>query len=98
MPLFSIICWDKPGHEHVRRENRASHLEYARKWADKMLVGGPMLSPDGERMIGSMLVIDLPDLEAAYEWTRNDPYSRAGLFEAVVVRPYKALLGSAAQG
>lgn len=96
MPLFAIYCTDKPDHEHVRQANRPAHLEYSKLSADKMLVGGPMQSADGERMIGSMLVIDLPDEAAAYDWCANDPYAKAGLFESVKVRRFKAVLGTAA--
>lgn len=101
MPLFVIHCFDKPGHQQVRLDNRAAHLEYAKAWEDRMIVGGPLLTPatpdGGQGMVGSMLVIDLPDLAAAYDWCANDPYGKAGLFESVTVRPYRALLGSAKQ-
>lgn len=92
MPLFAIICTDKPGHAHVRQATRADHLAYARQSQDKMLVGGPLLGPDGESMVGSLLVMDFPDLEAARAWCADDPYNKAGLFESVVVRPYKKVL------
>lgn len=95
MPLFAIYCVDKPGHEHVRAENRPAHLEYSRQFADRMIIGGPMLSADGESMVGSLLVIDLPDEAAAREWCANDPYAKAGLFESVLVRRYKKVLPEA---
>lgn len=95
MPLFAITCIDKPAHAHVRAEARPAHLEYAKAHESAMIIGGPMLSPDGEGMVGSLLVLDVADLDAAYEWCRNDPYAKAGLFESVIVRPYKAVLGSA---
>ncbi len=94
MPLFAIHCTDKPGHAHVRQANRPAHLEYAKQWMDKMIVGGPMLAADGESMIGSMLIIDLPDEAAAHDWCANDPYAKAGLFESVLVRRFKGAFGS----
>jgi len=96
MPLFAIYCTDKPNHGHVRQENRPAHLEYAKQAADRMLIGGPMLSADGQGMIGSLLVMDFPDEAAAYAWCANDPYAKAGLFESVLVRRFKGVLGSAA--
>lgn len=97
MPLFVIHCFDKPGHQQVRLETRNAHLEYARAWEEQMIVGGPLLTPDGQGMVGSMIIMDLPDLQAAYDWCANDPYGKAGLFESVTVRPYRALLGKAKQ-
>lgn len=95
MPLFAIYCVDKPGHAHVRAENRPAHLDYARQWAKEMVIGGPLLSADGDAMVGSMLVIDLPDEAAAREWCANDPYAKADLFESVLVRRFKKVLPEA---
>ncbi len=89
--LFCIYCLDKPGHEHIRAATRAEHLEYVAK-LDGIIVGGPLLSDDGGRMIGSMLVVDLPDRAAAEALVAGDPYTAAGLFESVMIRPYKKVL------
>lgn len=90
--LFCIYCLDKPDHEHVRLATRPAHLDYSRKNLDRMLIGGPLLSEDGVGMIGSMLVIDLPDRAAAEALMAEDPYTKAGLFESVTIRPYKKVL------
>lgn len=95
MPLFAIYCVDKPGHAPVRAENRPAHLEYVRQWAENMVIGGPMLTADGDGMVGSLLVIDLPDEAAAHDWCANDPYAKAGLFESVLVRRFKKVLPEA---
>lgn len=89
--LFCIYCLDKPGHEHVRADTRAAHLAYAGK-LQHVAIGGPLLSDDGERMIGSMVVADFPDRAAAEAFVANDPYAAAGLFESVTIRPYKKVL------
>ncbi|WP_343564575.1 YciI family protein [Kiloniella sp. b19] len=89
---FAFYCVDKPGHTHVRAENREAHLEYAKGVNDRMLCGGPLLSDDGEQMVGSLLVIDFDSLEAAQEWAKNDPYAKAGLFESVRISPWKHVL------
>lgn len=90
--LFAITCLDKPHSLDLRLANRAAHIEYARRNADKMLVGGPLLADDGETMIGSLLIIDLPDRGAADALMAKDPYVTAGLFDSVVIRPYKKVL------
>lgn len=90
--LFAITCLDKPGHLEVRLANRAAHLDYARPNADKMLAGGPLLADDGETMVGSLLIIDLPDRAAAEAMMASDPYVTAGLFQSVDIRPYKKVL------
>lgn len=87
--LYLIYCTDKPNHQDVRMAYRAAHIEYLKAVMDKLVIGGPILSPDGQSMIGSMLVIDAANQAEIDEFTKNDPYSKAQLFESVVVRPYK---------
>jgi uncharacterized protein YciI len=91
MPFF-IYCVDKPGHAHVRAANRAAHLEYLKGFADRVLAGGPTLTEDGTGMTGSVLLMDLPDRAAAEAFCAGDPYGKAGLFESVVIRPWKKVL------
>lgn len=85
--LYAVICLDKPGSAEVRLANRAAHLEYAAKLP--LVVGGPMLSDDGEGMVGSLLVLEAPDRASLDKTLAEDPYAKAGLFESVTVRPYK---------
>ncbi len=90
--LFAITCLDKPDSLELRLATRAAHLEYARKNADRMLVGGPLLEEDGETMTGSLLIMDLPDRAAAEALMAQDPYVKAGLFASVTIRAYKKVL------
>lgn len=88
--LFYIRCVDKPGSQALRQANRDAHLAYIRAhYADRIVAAGPTLTDDLEGMNGSVFLIDLPDRAAAEEMTRNDPYALAGLFESVIIRPFK---------
>ena len=89
---FAFYCLDKPGQTALRAENRAAHLEHARRVNDRILCGGPLLCPEGKEMIGSLLVVDFDNLEEARAWAAQDPYARAGLFESVRIMPWKASL------
>lgn len=86
---FVIYCLDKPDHAHVRADNRPTHVEYLKASAGKIVCAGPMLSEDGEGMIGSTLVMEFADRAEADAWAANDPYAKAGLFESVSIRPWK---------
>lgn len=92
--LFAVTCLDKPDSAHIRQENRPAHLEYAKASAN-LKMGGPLLSDDGERMIGSMLVLEAADRAEVDAWCAADPYAKAGLFESVTIRPFKWLLPTA---
>ena len=41
---------------------------------------------DDQKMVGSLMMVELPDRAALDEFLRAEPYSRAGLFEPYVVR------------
>lgn len=86
---FVIYCLDKPGHAQVRTDNRPAHVEYLKASADKIVCAGPMLSDDGEGMIGSALVMEFADRAEAEAWAASDPYAKAGLFESVSIRAWK---------
>ncbi len=89
--LYVLICDDGPGGLDIRKANRAAHLDYL-KDSGVVLQAGAVLDDDGA-MVGSLLVLDVPDRAAAEAWAANDPYSRAGLFERVSVRRWNRLIG-----
>jgi uncharacterized protein YciI len=88
--LFAVTCLDKPNSLDLRLANRPAHLEYAK--TQPLIIGGPLLSDDGERMIGSLLVVEAPDRKALDAILAADPYAKAGLFESVTVRRFKKVL------
>ena len=89
--LFCIIGIDKPNALELRMANRDAHLTY---WGETgtVKIGGPFTSDDGERLEGSMLVIDVPDRAAAQKLADEDPYVKAGLFITRECRAWKWLL------
>ncbi len=91
MPLFALICTDRPGQQALRLENRAAH----RAWlmaADCVVHAGPFLDDTGA-MTGSLLVIDQPDRAAAAAWAAQDPYAQAGLFAEVRIEAWQKVIG-----
>jgi len=94
MPIFALICHDKPNSLELRMKTREAHLAYARDARAKILLGGPLLSDNGQIMRGSLILIEAPDLAAAKQFAANDPYGKAGLFESVEIRPWRKVLGT----
>ncbi len=86
--LFVITAMDKPGALDLRMATRAAHFEYVKTTAAVRL-GGPYLD-DAGAMIGSLIILEATNLGAAKTWAANDPYAKAGLFEATTVTPWKA--------
>lgn len=91
MPLYMMLCTDKPGALELRKANREAHLAYVAQ-TGCVTLAGPLLDNAGE-MAGSLIVLDLPDIEAAKAWGAQDPYARAGLFESVRMQEWKKVIG-----
>lgn len=92
--LFAIHCIDKAGDGSLRMANREAHLGFLKESADMVRLGGPLLSDDGGRMVGSMLVIEAEDMAAARAWAARDPYAKGGVFERVDIHPWRAVVGT----
>jgi len=87
--LFAFICTDKPDGLPIRKEKRAEHLAYLKSLGDTLKFAGPFTAEDGETMNGSLVVVEAPSLEAAREIADGDPFSKAGVFAQVEIRPWK---------
>lgn len=90
MPLYALICTDKPGHEELRKSTRAAHLAYLSATGCTVLAG-PFLN--GGAMTGSLVVIERDSLEAARDWAAGDPYALAGLFAEARIEEWKKVIG-----
>ena len=86
--LFAIMSTDRPGGLDLRLATRATHLAYLSMYADRIVHGGPMLDADG-RPCGSLLIIEAADRATAEGFAASDPYAKAGLFEATLIRPFR---------
>jgi uncharacterized protein YciI len=90
MPLFAVICRDKPGALQVRLDTRDAHLAHIRD-SGIVAMAGPLME-DGQ-MCGSLVVLDTDDLDAAQAWAAADPYKAAGLFASVDVIAWNKVIG-----
>jgi uncharacterized protein YciI len=86
---FAIYCLDKDGHVQTRLDNRPAHVEHLKAHNDQLLAAGPLLSDDGNTMIGSLLVVEMADRAAVDRFVAADPYAKAGLFQSVTVKPFR---------
>jgi uncharacterized protein YciI len=97
--LYAIISEDKPGSLDKRLKARPDHLARLDALKDdaRLILAGPhpaVDSPDpGEAgFTGSLVVAEFDSLEAARAWADADPYVSAGVYERVIVKPFKKVL------
>ncbi|HMB14328.1 MAG TPA: YciI family protein, partial [Roseovarius sp.] len=79
--LIALIARDHPGALQTRLDNRDAHIAYLKE-TGVVSQAGPLLNHEGE-MVGSLVILDVEDMEAAQEWANNDPYAKAELFSGV---------------
>ncbi|WP_292292105.1 YciI family protein [Marivita sp.] len=89
--LIALIARDKAGALETRKANRDAHLAYI-DTTGVVEQAGPLLDAD-DRMIGSLVILNVDDMTAAQSWADNDPYAKAGLFESVDLIPWKRVIG-----
>ena len=94
MALFVLTCIDEPDSLALRMATREAHFAYAgSKPAGMIRLGGPFLDDAGD-MAGSLIILEAEDLAAARRFNAEDPYTLAGLFQSVDVRPWRATFGT----
>ncbi|WP_425092298.1 YciI family protein [Tropicimonas sp. S265A] len=89
--LIALTAIDKPGALELRKANREAHVAYL-KASGVVQQAGPFLSNTGE-MCGSLIILDVEDMEAAQAFAAGDPYGKAGLFESVELRHWNRVIG-----
>ena len=86
--LFAIMCIDKPGVEEKRKQAMSAHIEYLSSNPIKIVISGPLVSDDGERIVGSLFLVDAENRASVEEFQGNDPLLEADLWQSVEVRAF----------
>lgn len=91
--LFVAICHDKPDMHETRAATRPARDAWLRGHGDALKLTGPFLDATGQRPIGSLLIVEAADLDAAKTMLAGDPYEEVGLFSSIEVRPWRVGIG-----
>ena len=96
---YAIISQDVENSLQDRLQARPAHLERLTRLRDegRLLLAGPHPAIDSEDpgeagFTGSLVVAEFDSLEAAEAWAGADPYLQAGVYEQVIVKPFKKVL------
>lgn len=94
---FLVIAHDRPDAGDLRGRLRLAHLEWVSDKQDRFKYGGPIQLPDGT-VVGSVMILDLPDRAALDRHLAADPYFKGGLFETVTVRATRQVVPETGAG
>jgi uncharacterized protein YciI len=84
--LYIIYCVDDPAvSASIRGRLLSEHLEYLERHRNLIVLGGARLAENGQTRLGSTIVLNVPDLQAASAFAENEPFRRAGLYARVEI-------------
>lgn len=96
---YAIISEDVPNSLESRLAARPAHLKRLQDLNDegRILLAGPHPAIDSEDpgeagFTGSLVVAEFDSLAEAQSWADADPYILAGVYQSVIVKPYKKVL------
>ena len=96
---YAIMSQDVEDSRAGRPVARPDHVMRLKAMADegRLLIAGPHPAIDAEDpgeagCTGSLVIVDFPSLEEAQAWADADPYIAAGVYEKVIVKPFKPVL------
>lgn len=94
--LYAIISEDVSDSLSKRLSVRPAHLARLETLQEqgRLVLAGPHPAVDTENpgeagFTGSLIVAEFPNLAEAEQWANTDPYSDAGVFACVTVKPFK---------
>ncbi|ATP51454.1 YciI family protein [Pseudomonas kermanshahensis] len=97
--LYAIIASDVANSLEKRLAARPAHIERLQqlKAEGRVVLAGPHPAIDsndpGEAgFSGSLIVAEFDSLAAAQAWADADPYIAAGVYDSVIVKPFKQVL------
>ncbi|KIE20053.1 BolA family transcriptional regulator [Vibrio sinaloensis] len=93
---YVIFSQDVENSLEKRLSVRPAHLERLQALQDqgRLLTAGPMPAVDSENpaeagFTGSTVIAEFGSLAEAQSWADADPYVAAGVYEKVIVKPFK---------
>lgn len=91
---YSIYALDAPNKEEDRVKFRPEHIKRINELNESksLLLAGPILDKDhcekNSKSIGSIIIAQFDDINAAENWINKDPFVVNGVYESLIVKPY----------
>ncbi len=97
--LYAFISQDVENSLEKRLSVREQHIGRLNDLKDqgRLIIAGPHPATDSPDpgdagFTGSLIVAEFDSLQSAQAWANDDPYIDAGVYEKVIVKPFKLVL------
>ena len=87
---YAVHYLDRADAGDIRQQHRDAHITYRKGLGDRLLLAGPLLSEEG-KPVGSLILIEAPNLAEAMAIAHSDPYAAAKLFDKILVHGYRIM-------
>jgi uncharacterized protein YciI len=84
-----IKCRSKPGTDELRLATIDAHRNFLDGYPEVTWYSGPLFTDDNKNAIGSLRLIEFPDRNAAFAYINADPYTKAGIFQAISIERWR---------
>lgn len=82
--LFVVHCVDAKGVDVTRNEYLKRHKDYLISNKHILVIGGA-LTDSADHPVGSLYIVNVTDRKSAEAFSKNDPFSLAGVFGTVTI-------------
>lgn len=73
----------------MRAALREAHEAYLAAHPSMVMARGPLVTDDGEGAIGSVLLLDVPDMDTARAFMEKEPFYSHGLYQEVTFHRWR---------
>ena len=91
--LYALHMIDKPGVLEKRMSVLPAHQEYLRNAPIEVVMSGPLLSQDGESIVGSLYLVEVADRADIDTFLDQDPLANAGVWERIDINRFHRRVG-----
>lgn len=94
--LYAILSQDVEDSLKKRQSARSAHIQRLQDLQDqgRLVIAGPhptidSNTPGDAGFTGSLVIAEFPSLTEAQDWADIEPYLAAGVYDKVIVKPFK---------
>ena len=94
MVIYVRLCIDRPGSRDLRMAHRDARQRWLGNPPGRIVEAGPLFVDDaGDAYGGTMMLIEADSREAAMAVHEDDPFTKAGVYDRVVLMRYEKRVG-----
>ena len=92
--MFVVYAIDRDDAAPIREAHYAEHRAYLASAPFPRLLSGPLTDDEGERMIGSMIIVEADARDEVERFFADDPFVRNGVYERREIRVFRPRTGT----